>query len=153
MRSRLLAFVILSLATTGCGGASSPSAPSSATSGDLNVTGTWVEVRGTLNMTLTQTGNSVTGTSTFNDRNDVFGSYAGDGTVTGTISGNTLTMKEVYTVSGATSGRDTSNCKETVDSTWTITSPTSMNGPFMQVDTCDGMQVFSKGGNTTVQKQ
>lgn len=154
MATKLRLAVLLSLAAAACGGgSSSPSAPSSAFTGPVDVTGTWVEVRGSLNLFLTQTGTSVTGSASFTDRNDVFGSYRGDGTVSGSVSGTSMTLTEIYGVSDATSGRDTKNCTETVHSTWTITSATSMNGPFTQVDVCDGAEVFNKSGTTTVEKR
>ncbi|HVZ19731.1 MAG TPA: hypothetical protein VG871_01640 [Vicinamibacterales bacterium] len=154
MAIQLRAALLLSLAVAACGGgSSSPSSPSATFTGPVDVTGTWVEVRGSLNLFLTQNGSNVTGSATFSDRNDVFGSYRGDGPVTGTVSGTTMTLTEVYGISGATSGRDTKNCTETVNSTWTVTSATSMNGPFTQVDVCDGAEVFRKSGTTTVEKR
>jgi len=141
------------LTSAGCSSSSSSSMPTQATpTVTVDLTGTWGETVGTLVMRLQQNGTTVTGTSSFSDRNSVFGTYDASGTVTGTISGSTLTMDETYTVV-PTSPTAPTGCIETVRSTWTIESSSKLDGPFSQTDTCSGTVVFTKAGTATIVKQ
>jgi hypothetical protein len=140
----VLGFVVLTAACGG-GGSASPASPGAAA---VNVTGTWVDGGG-LTMQLVQTGAAVTGTSTFLDKNAVFGSYQGSGTVSGTVAGSQLTTTELYQLTSST-GEALASCVESVTSTMTIVSDKQMGGPFAQTDTCNGTVVFSKSRSATL---
>lgn len=142
------------LVSAACGSSSSPASPSPVNTGPVNLSGSWVEkAGGTLGFQLQQSGTTITGTSSFIDRNAVFNSYSASGTVSGTVSGSVLTMTEVYQLTSQATGAPIAGCSETVTSTWTITSATEMTGPFSQTDTCNGTAVFTKVGVATIVKQ
>ena len=148
----------LALAAAACGSNSpaAPSAPATAVNpAPLNVTGTWGEKGGgTLVWQLQQNGTTVTGTSSFTDRNAVMGGYIASGPLSGTISASGLTTKEVDQVTqNSPNGTVFTDCVETITSTWTFTSATEMTGPFSQSDTCGGAVVFTKSGTATLVKQ
>lgn len=141
-----MANVLLSVAVSACGGGSPtaptpasvapPPAPASspvpAPIGDL--TGTW---QGTgsgggaqfsLVWVLKQEGTSVTGVSHFKDGN---GFESGQGRVTATYSGNTLTFTDEYPVGALVNPA----CGETDAGTLTV-SGTQMQGSFRSASTC-----------------
>src|SRR5438128_2215893 len=93
----------------GCGGGggngSTPSTPSTA-----NISGAWVGIKGATNVTwqLTQTGNTVTGSSLVIDQSNIYvGPNGVRGSITGTIDNNVFTYIDSYTTLAV------ANCTET----------------------------------------
>lgn len=139
---------------TACGGGSTSAASVvTAPTGPVDVTGFWTLVpSGHATLTLRQAGGVVTGSSDFTtDSNPAFGVYAGEqGEVTGTVTGNTVTLKTVFTRLTNQAG-PIADCVETVTGESTVTirsSNSSLIGTFSQVDTCGGTVVYTKGGTS-----
>jgi hypothetical protein len=95
----------------------------------INVTGTWTEVivgsldSGTRSVVLTQTGSTVRG-----DTSGLPPEFTG--TFTGTVSGNRVTLNEVYNARIPVPGVGTGTCRFTMQHNLTATSNTRMSGPY-----------------------
>jgi hypothetical protein len=116
--------------------AASPSAaPSPVAQPAADLTGSWTgggaagTATFTLRWALTQQGAGVTGVSSYIDAT---GFQSGNGRVTATVSGNTVTFSDEYPMGSLANAA----CAETVTGTLTLTSANRMDGTFRSVTTC-----------------
>jgi hypothetical protein len=147
------------VACTGGMNATTPSAVPTAPNQVLNVAGSWngtsTDSQGitVVDWTITQTGNAVSGTVRTNAPDPTDGSCNSchrnkSGTVTGTVSGNILTMTLQF-AAGA-DGDPTPICSSTMTGTATSPADGRLGGAYTGSDTCEGS--FLNGSLTMTRK-
>lgn len=130
MKRLILAGGLVALFATACG-SGSPPGPSSLQT--LNLSGRWSGTMsdssggpGPVSLVLSQNGNGITGTFTA----DGFG-----GTVTGTLTGTTLTLAAVVPRGGVVGEP---NCSMTANGTAAGVTDTAINGTYSGTNSCSG---------------
>jgi hypothetical protein len=139
MTKCLLALLIgLAVLVSACGGAGNSSPNPSGPTAAINLTGNWADTGGSTTWQLTHTGNSVTGSTFSVGANAVLGTYSGQGVLSGTVDGSTLTFTDTYAT------LTVPDCSEVVTGTFSINSANSVSGTVTIVDTCRSSVVFTR---------
>jgi hypothetical protein len=144
--------VLVSIVVAGCGGGGSTagttvSTPTSPTVTVSDLTGAWTETTGgALTWQLTQSGGTVTGTSSYTQGSGPLTGASVRGAISGSVASSTFT----FTDSSTSISRP--NCTIVATGSLTI-SGSQMTGRYTETDTCDGAVVFSGGGGITMRKQ
>jgi hypothetical protein len=145
MRTHLLG-IALAVFVGACGGSDGgPAAPPPAAT---DLTGRWSEANGgSVSWTLTQTGTTVAGTSSYSENNGRYlGAISGDGIVSGSINGRQLTFTDTY----ATVSKP--NCSVQVTGTLSIDGQT-MSGRYTETDSCNGAVLGTINGTIAFRKR
>jgi hypothetical protein len=127
MSRKLSGVVLVAALLTACGGGggSTPAEPGAA----VDLTGTWAGVGDSFQITwqLTQDGSRVTGTSRYSDTDG----FAGQGTVSGTVSGSVFSFTNEYEATSASSR----GCAERATGTLGVTAM-ELRGAYQASSSC-----------------